>query len=168
VWGPLFGVLAAIVIGLIGLLLFDWSPDNWYVSFGQTMLRDRQLAGLPPLMLAITLGIPAALFSPVGEELFFRGLLHTAIEDVAGRAAAVLFTAASFGLIHLFHHGLAPTREGLQVFAVSGAIWLVLVMGLSVLFSLCRTRSGSIWAAVASHAAFNVAMVIFIVFLWPR
>lgn len=81
-WGPLLGALAAIVIGLIGLLLFDWSPDNWYVSFGQTMLRDHRLAGLPPVTLALTLGIPAAVFSPVGEELFFRGLLHTAIENV--------------------------------------------------------------------------------------
>jgi len=95
-------------------------------------------------------------------------LLHTAIEDVAGRAAAILLTAVSFGLIHLFHHGLTLTRDGIQVFAVSGSIWLVLVMGLSLLFTVCRTRSGSLWPAVASHAAFNLAMVIFIVFLWPR
>ncbi len=167
-WGPLLGALAAIVIGLIALLLFEWSPDNWYVSFGQTMLRDHRLAGLAPVTLAITLGIPAAVFSPVGEELFFRGLLHTAIETVAGRMVALVTTAVSFGVIHLFHHGLALTGDGIQILAVSGSIWLVLVMGLSLLFTLCRTRSGSIWPSVASHAAFNVAMVIFIVFLWPR
>jgi hypothetical protein len=80
---------------------------------------------------------------------------------------ALVTTAVSFGVIHLFHHGLALT-DGIQVLAVSGSIWLVLVMGLSVLFTLCRTRGGSIWPSIASHAAFNVAMVIVIVFLWPR
>jgi hypothetical protein len=167
IWGPLLGVFAAVVIGLTGILLFDWSPDNWYVSVGQTMVRDPRLAELPPAGLFIALAVPAAVFSPIGEELFFRGLLHTTIEEAAGRTTAAASTAISFGLIHVLHHGIAVTADGWRAFPLSGSIWFALVVGLSLSFTVCRIRSGSIWPAVAAHSAFNIAMVIFIVFLWP-
>lgn len=167
-WGALLGAVAALVTGAIGYFFFGWSPDNWYVSFGQTMLQDPRLADLHLATMAIALAAPAAVFSPVAEELFFRGLLQTTIENTAGRMTAIIVTAGSFGLMHLFHHGLAYTGEGLQVLALSGLIWLWLVIGQSLLFSVCRIRGGSLWPAIASHAAFNISMVIFIVFLWPR
>ena len=66
------GVLGREGRGAIGYFFFGWSPDNWYVSFGQTMLRDPRLADLPLATMAIALAAPAAVFSPVAEELFFR------------------------------------------------------------------------------------------------
>src|SRR5262245_628085 len=32
-WGPVLGGLAAVAIGLLGVAMFGWTPDNWYVSF---------------------------------------------------------------------------------------------------------------------------------------
>ena len=168
VWAAGLGGLAALIIGALGVLMFQWSQDNWYVSFGQTMLADKSLADLPPVSLALALAVPAAFFSPIAEELFFRGLLYSTIEDAAGRTVALVATAVAFASIHLFHHGIAVTSDGLKLFALSGTIWFGLVFGLSALFSLCRLRSGSLWPAIASHATFNVVMTLFIVFLWPR
>jgi membrane protease YdiL (CAAX protease family) len=46
-------------------------------------------------------------------------------------------------------------------------LWLLLVMGTSWLFTLCRRRGGAIWPAVLGHAAFNLVMnlTIFLVLL---
>jgi membrane protease YdiL (CAAX protease family) len=39
---------------------------------------------------------------------------------------------------------------------VSGALWFMMMMGLSWFLTQCRTQGGSIWPAVAAHAAFNL------------
>lgn len=162
-WGVAFGVLAAVGVGMCGLLLFARSPDNWYVTVGATMLSDPDLRSLPAEALFLALAIPAALFSPVGEELFFRGVFHESIADHAGHGVAAVVTGCAFGLMHVFHHGIRTGPAGVDVRVASGLLWVVLTLGLSLMFTACRRRSGSIWPAVLCHAAFNVTMVGFIV-----
>jgi membrane protease YdiL (CAAX protease family) len=36
---------------------------------------------------------------------------------------------------------------------------VVLLAGVSVVFTICRTRTGSLFAAIAAHAACNLAMI---------
>ena len=63
-------VASSAAIGAIGFILFDRSSDNWYVTVGAALLHDPRLAALPTAVLFLGLGIPSALFSPLGEELF--------------------------------------------------------------------------------------------------
>lgn len=162
-WGVVSGVLAAVGTGMLGLLLFARSPDNWYVTVGATMLGDPRLRSLPPEALFLALAIPAALFSPVGEELFFRGVFHESIAGHAGHGVAAVVTGSSFGLMHVFHHGISAGPAGVDVRVVSGLFWVLLTLGLGLMLTACRRRSGSIWPAVLCHAAFNVTMVGFII-----
>jgi hypothetical protein len=159
----LVGALAAIGIGVLGRLLFAESPDNWYVSIGEGMLRDSRLRELSAGHLFLVLAVPAALFSPVGEELFFRGMIHECFVTRVSTRAAMGLTGSFFGLVHLFHHGISAGTDGVDVHALSGLIWVLLVAGLSVLFTVCRLRTGSIWSAVLCHVAFNVTMIASIV-----
>jgi membrane protease YdiL (CAAX protease family) len=162
-WAILLGAVSPLVVWWVGFLLYGLSPDNWYVTVSSTLMRDSRLGGMPAPMLFPTLAIPAAVFSPLGEELFFRGVFHEAIAERFGQGAAAAGTAAAFGLMHLFHHGVALGPSGVEWRPVSGLIWVVLTVGLGVLFTFCRQRGGSIWTAVVAHSAFNVSMVAVIV-----
>jgi membrane protease YdiL (CAAX protease family) len=77
----------------------------------------------------------------VAEELLFRGLLLTAVQQRLGNTDAVAVVAALFALIHL----------DLQQF------FLYCVLGGAC--GLLAVRSGSVWPAVALHATFNATAV---------
>lgn len=153
------GVTAAIAIGMLGDLLYGDSSDNWSGTVSATLLGDPQFRTLPPAQLFPVLAIPAALFSPLAEELVFRGVFHDSILTRVGRRAALTITGVLFGFMHLFHHGISMGSTGVEVRVISGVIWMLLTVGLSVLFAVCRLGSTSIWSAVLCHAAFNVTMV---------
>ena len=65
-----------------------------------------------------------------------------------------------FGQAWILNLVLWLALGGLRAYGLlgpAGARMLVMV-GLSWLFTLCRQRSGSIWPAVAAHSAFNLVM----------
>ncbi|MGH9221419.1 MAG: CPBP family intramembrane glutamic endopeptidase [Vicinamibacterales bacterium] len=117
----LSGIAAAALIGGLGVWLYAASPLNWFVTVRESMLSDERLAGLDPLPLFLALAMPAAFFSPIGEEFFFRGVLTGLFSAVAGPAASSAITAAAFGLIHAFHHGVSLGPNGPDIFPQSRA-----------------------------------------------
>ncbi|HEV7490456.1 MAG TPA: type II CAAX endopeptidase family protein, partial [Rhodanobacteraceae bacterium] len=102
----------------------------------------------PLWMLALYFGVG----SPIQEEVIFRGLLQSFVEQrwmamvrLGGPiSVAVLFTSALFGIAHL--------GSGSVVFG--GAIVLGLVAG------ELRRRSGSLIPAIIVHVLFNVPELI--------
>ena len=111
--------------------------------------------------------IPAMIFSPIGEEFFFRGMIHESAKAHWGERAATLVNILAFGGIHLLHHGIARDASGWHLLIVPGLLWMLLVVGTSWLFTLCRKQSGSIWPAVLAHSTFNLVMnlAIFLILL---
>jgi uncharacterized protein len=106
--------MAAVGIGVLGAMLYDATPNNWCIDVGTTMLRDARVRQLPTTELFLSLAIPAALFSPLGEELFFRGVLHESIAVHTSHKAAAVITGIVFGLMHLFHHGVTAGPNGIE------------------------------------------------------
>jgi membrane protease YdiL (CAAX protease family) len=93
---------------------------------------------LPALLLRCVVSAGLAFAErAVAEELLFRGLLLTAVQQRLGNTDAVAVVAALFALIHL----------DLQQF------FLYCVLGGAC--GLLTVRSGSVWPAVVLHAAFN-------------
>jgi membrane protease YdiL (CAAX protease family) len=169
-WLPLalgLGALAASACYLLGVTLYGASADNWFVS----VARNYQLqpsAGWSLLRLHLTFTIVACLFSPIGEEIFFRGFLQKVLEDRHGRTRATLMEASLFALVHLCHHGILLGAAGFQLLPVSGALWVAQMFLLSLLFAWLRRGSDSILPAILAHAAFNAAMNGWIFArLWP-
>lgn len=165
---PVLGVAASAACFASGILLFDRTADNWFVSIGNSF-RAQPTPGFSIVQLHLMFTIPAILFSPLGEEIFFRGVLQSAFETKLSPPVSALLESAWFGAAHLVHHGLFLTAGGLAFRPVSGALWFLLMTLLSLMFATLRKASGSVFAAVVAHAAFNATMNFFIFrYLWDN
>ena len=78
------GCATALVCGLLGLAVFGMGADNWFVSIATNYRNTLDTRGLALWQLHLFFTLPACLFSPVGEEIFFRGLLHGALQERFG------------------------------------------------------------------------------------
>lgn len=157
-WGLLLGMGAAFVVFAIGWSLYGRSADNWYISVLDSFSIGAAQLQIPRFVLFLLYTVPAMIFSPIGEEFFFRGMLHESVREQWGATVATPVNAVAFGAIHLLHHGLRWDSTGGHLLLGSGLLWVGLMMGLSWLFTVCRQRSGSIWPAVVAHSGFNLVM----------
>jgi len=167
VLGLLVGALPASASYWLGATLYGASPDNWFVS----VARNYQLQptdGWSLLQLHLVFTTVACLFSPIDEEIFFRGVLQRVLEERHGAMRATLSEAGLFALVHLCHHGIVLTAAGAALMPVSGALWVGQMFLLSLAFAWLRRRADSIVPAILAHAAFNAAMNGWIFArLWP-
>jgi membrane protease YdiL (CAAX protease family) len=157
-WGLLLGMGALLVVFGIGWILYGRSADNWYISVLASFSIGAAQMQIPRFVLFLLYMLPAMIFSPIGEEFFFRGILHESVKEQWGATVATPVNAIAFGGIHLLHHGLRWDSTGGHLLLGSGLLWVGLMMGLSWLFTICRQRSGSIWPAVVAHSGFNLIM----------
>ncbi|MDQ8203898.1 CPBP family intramembrane glutamic endopeptidase [Pelagicoccus sp. SDUM812003] len=158
----LFGGLAAFLCGVFGYALFGIGTNNWYVTIANSYRGMVDTSGFSLLQLHLMFTLPAIFFSPLGEEIFFRGVLQTTLEEKMSDSLSTAIECVFFGLIHLFHHGLTYSGGQFSLLPLSGALWVLLMAGVAFLFAYLRKRSGSILPAIAGHAAFNLCMNTFI------
>ena len=157
-WSLLLGIGASLITFGIGYGLYGHSADNWYVGIFNSWAIDSTMLELPRFQLFLIYTAPAILLSPTGEEFFFRGMIHESVREHWGGGAATAINAVAFGGVHILHHGLGWNSAGPHLAVVPGTLWVLLMMGVSWLFTQCRQQSGSIWPAVAAHATFNLVM----------
>lgn len=139
--------------------LFGSGDDNAFRYIAGTY------AGLPSpmddqtrLILFLVFAGIGMTFSPVGEELFYRGLVHESFAARLGEGRAAMVDAAAFALVHLAHFGLIWRVAG-WAFLPGPAIWWVGGLFFTALvFYWSRRASGSIVGAIVAHAGFNLAM----------
>ena len=103
--------------------LFGTGMDSWY--------------GI--LLMAVGIGVLA----PIGEELFFRGLLFDFFKKKAGLSWGVALSSLAFGLAHF------------DSLAVVGSSF---VMGVVMAIAVERTRS--IWISIFMHIFTNTGAII--------
>ncbi|MBG8552245.1 CPBP family intramembrane glutamic endopeptidase [Hymenobacter guriensis] len=108
--------------------------------------------------------VPSMVFSPIGEELFYRGLVHECFAGRLGHRGAALVDSAAFALVHLAHFGLvyAGPGAGWRFLPGPALVWVVALFGTCLLFSVARRRSGSVVGAIVAHSLFNLTMNYFI------
>lgn len=139
--GFALGALNVMVVGPLQDLATRVFPQSWVDTFDSSKLFERQ----SPLEL-VFICAAASVAAPLGEEVFFRGLLQPALVSRLGRwgvvAAAFIFSA-----MHLDPVGFTAR----------------FLLGL--LFGALAYRSGSLWPGIGAHAAnnfvFSLAMVFF-------
>ena len=90
----------------------------------------------------------AVIMAPVAEEVIFRGYFYAVIRNYGGRLPALLTSSLLFAAIHVH----LPSLLGLGI--------------LAVILCLVYERTGSLWASITMHAAFN-ASTILVLILWP-
>jgi hypothetical protein len=160
----LLSALAGAVCGLaffaIGMALFGNSPDNWNLSIRDSFQLNQMLAVMSPAAVFAVIALSTMSFTPIGEEFFFRGLIQQSFALRWNAAIAMLVNGFAYGLMHLLHvHGLWHDAAGFHLRIVSGGLMVLLLAGLGAVLTLIRLRTGSMWCAVVSHAACNLAMI---------
>jgi uncharacterized protein len=160
-WGisaPLLGLMLALVCYWIGILFYDDSDQHWFQSVAATFLQDERVLQMPRNKLFWMFTIPAMIFSPIGEEILFRGCIQRVVQDRWGLIWGVGVSAFLFATVHLFHHGIALGEEGLKVFWISGFLRWVLMIVTSLGFSWLRIKYQSILPAIIGHSFYNLGM----------
>lgn len=173
------GMAAAFACYGIGMVAFGDTVQHWYVSIGQNFagnLPASSLSSLPLWALALMFIVPAALFSPIGEEMFFRGVLQHSLEQRLSPAVATWLECSWFALVHLCHHGLVLHTLGIagllagdvSVIGPSAWLWVLLMLAVARLFVQAKRSSGSLYGAMVCHCGFNISMGLCIfLLLWP-
>ena len=114
---------------------------------------------LPPTGTAAGLGLhllAGAVIAPVAEEVLFRGVAVTAWARTAGPTRAIVWSALLFAAAHILPITGETFSQGaaLAVVAALGRLPVALALGWLYL------RSGTLWASIGLHAAFNAVLII--------
>ena len=124
-----------------------------------------QLAGVAPPSPLPPTGTPdglilhllaGAVLAPFYEELLFRGFALRVWLSTHGPRAAIVRSSLLFVLAHVLFVGGSSFREAVSLAIVGGVVRLPVAFVLGWLY----VRTGSLWAPIGLHAAFNGALII--------
>ena len=155
----LAGAIYALAFFSLGMALYGYSPDNWCTSIRAYLHIDEMRGLMPPIGLFALYALPALFLNPIGEEMVFRGFIQESFAERFNPAVASVVNAVLFGLIYLSLHGLWRNETGLHLRLGSAALAVLLLACVAGMFTLCRRLSGSLWAPIAAHGAFNLAFL---------
>ena len=153
------GLGASILLYFLGEILYGSSFENWYVYIAKSYKIP---PGIDPHNKAILFSIMALTgmtFSPIGEELFFRGIVHASFAKSMGEKKAAGVEGSAFALTHISHFGLVFINNQWSFVTTPTLIWVISMFLVSVLFYGCKKYSGSILGAIICHAGFNLGMI---------
>ncbi|WP_460639985.1 lysostaphin resistance A-like protein [Larkinella harenae] len=161
----LAGLIFSILLYYAGHILYGNTDENWYTYIGRSYKIPERIE--PPaktILFAVVAGT-SMLFSPVGEELFFRGIVHASFANSIGDKKASLVDSSAFAITHLSHFGLVFVDNQWRFFPLPAFAWVLSMFLVSRLFFFCKTYSGSIAGAICCHSAFNLGMT-YCIFYW--
>lgn len=120
-----------------------------HVPFRETAVeRALEPHGLPQIAGAL---FAIALFAPLVEEFFFRGLLFAWIDHRLGVAPAIGLSAVAFSAAH----GHFYVHPGIQGWVFTGELFLA-----GLVLAIAAVRAGSLRASYIVHAAYNAGAVL--------
>ncbi|HJY32171.1 MAG TPA: CPBP family glutamic-type intramembrane protease [Actinomycetota bacterium] len=139
----LYPVMVIVVGGLLTYLLQTISGE-------QVRAPEQVGEHLPAIGTALTI-VYAVVIAPVGEELFFRGVLFRSLRDRHGFWVGAVGSAVGFGLIHFIPGS-----------AVDAALLMIVMFFTGVALCFLYERRGTIVAPLAAHITFNVIGIVLI------
>jgi len=160
------GIAASAFLYVLGVNLYGNSFENWYVYIGRSYNIPAQIEAQDRNILFLVMAVTGMTFSPIGEEFFFRGIVHGSFENSLGEKKASLIDSSAFALTHISHFGLVFINDQWRLLGMPTLLWVLSMFLLSVLFFLFKKYTNSIWTAVLCHAGFNLGMIWCIFFLF--
>lgn len=132
----LFGCLAAMIpVVLANYSMLEFRVEDNQHIFLQIFKSERSLS------LAGLLIVSAVIMAPLGEELMYRVILQGTLQRYFSPTASIVISASLFSAVHGF-----PDAVGL--------------FPLALILGFLYWRTGSYWAVVTTHAAFNGVTVL--------
>ena len=163
IYSFLIGAMTSILVYLIGFLLFKNTVHNWFVYLAEPFKMYSDIASSDKLIVFIISGIIGMTFSPIGEEILYRGMVHGCFQTEFGDKKASFIDSSAFALTHLAHFGIVFINSKWEFLIMPSILWVGLMFFTSRLFFLCKKESGTILGAIISHSAFNL-MMMYIIF----
>ncbi|GMN06301.1 hypothetical protein MTsPCn5_16900 [Croceitalea sp. MTPC5] len=152
------GVIFSVLLYFLGEMLYGNSYENWYNYIGKSYNIPEGIDQQNKLNLFYINALIGMTFSPIGEELFFRGIVHSSFANSLGDKTASLVDSSAFAIVHISHFGLIFINQEWKFLLTPTLIWVLSMFCVGILFYICRKRSGSILGAIICHAAFNLGM----------
>jgi membrane protease YdiL (CAAX protease family) len=160
------GIAISTFVFFAGWSLYANTISNWFVYISKSYAVSKiGLQGNDRHIYFVIYAIIGMSFSPVGEELFYRGLVHGALAGSYQERTASTLDSLAFALTHLAHFGIVYIAGGWHFLFLPAVLWVCGMFLASKVFFFSKQKTGSIWGAVVSHAGFNLAMMYFI-FYW--
>ena len=136
--------LATIVVlgGLLIGILYDMLMTSLWEEPTSSVILEFTNSGLG----LATIAVLAVVVAPVAEEVFFRGFLFSGIGKRYGFGWGAIVSALLFSLAHIMQ---------------PGAFLPIFLLGL--LLAWLYMRTGSIWACIFTHFAYNSIALLFMI-----
>lgn len=164
-WSFFFGLIFSTLLYFLGELIYNNTLENWYVYIGKSYNIPVEISSKDKLVLFVFMAISGMIFSPIGEELFFRGIVHSSFAKSFGNTKASIIDSFAFSLVHISHFGLVFINNEWKLLTLPTFIWTLSMFLLGVLLYQCRKKSGSILSSILCHSAFNLGMIYCIFYL---
>lgn len=165
VYALIGGLAFSFVLYLIGNYIYGNTYENWYEYIGKSYNIPEGIAGQEKRIMFAIMAITGMTFSPVGEELFFRGIVHSSFANSIGDKKASIIDSLAFSLTHISHFGLVFINNKWSFYLLPALIWVLSMFLVSLLFFQMKRITGSIWGAVLCHSGFNLGMIYCIFYL---
>ncbi len=159
------GLIVSMLLYLLGQGLYGSSYENWYKYIGKSYNIPKGINQNNKAILFAIMSLTGMTFSPIGEELFFRGIVHSSFAKSIGEKKASIVDSSAFAVTHISHFGLVFISKQWSFFTTPTLIWVLSMFFVSVLFFVFRQYSGSILGAIICHSAFNLGMIYCIFYL---
>lgn len=153
------GLIFSFLLYYLGQVLYGNSYENWYQYIGKSYKIPTGIGQNERAIMFIIFALTGITFSPIGEEFFFRGIVHSSFAKSIGDKKASIVDSSAFAITHISHFGLVFINNKWTYLTVPTIIWVASMFFVSVLFFVSRKRSGSILGAIVCHAAFNLGMI---------
>lgn len=159
------GLAASVLLHFMGQILYGNSYENWYVYIGKSYQIPAEIDEKSKAILFIIMALTGMTFSPIGEELFFRGIVHESFAKSIGDTKASFVDSTAFAITHISHFGLIFLDGRWTLLKIPALLWVLSMFLVSIMFFLFKKHSGSILGAIVCHAAFNLGMIYSIFYL---
>ena len=160
------GALSCVLIFGVFWLLYQNTESNAFAYISRISGAPMgDISDSDKLIYFIIAVIPSMLVSPIGEEFFYRGVVHGSFVGQFGEAKASVFDSLAFAFTHLAHFGIVYLAGQWTFLPLPAIIWVISMFAVSQLFFRCKLMCDSILGAIFSHAGFNFAMMYFIFYV---
>lgn len=169
-WGKLIfsfavGIVFSLLLYFIGKELYGNSYQNWYEYIGNSYNIPEVISPKDKRIMFIIMATTGMIFSPIGEELFFRGIVHGSYAKSIGEKKASIIDSLAFAITHIAHFGLVYLNSRWSFYFFPAFIWVTGMFVVSIIFFKMKKLSGSLLGAIFCHAGFNLGMIYSIFYL---
>lgn len=161
----LVGIAFSGFLYVLGTGIYGSTDLNWYQYIGRSYNIPPGISESNKRTLFIMVASTGMIFSPIGEEFYFRGIVHSAFANSLGERRSSFIDSIAFALVHLSHFGINYVNGSWSFSVVPALAWISSMFFASRLFFYCKQRCQSLWGAIICHAGFNLGMIYAIFYL---